>query len=205
MRRAPIGALVALCACATPTTTWRPATGAIRSSAGFSLRLPPGWMVLSRGPSSTNGFIAASRDGPGLQCIAAGVTALGPEGSPALNALAAWQRLPLYGSGGSGSGRALFIVSSSLGGEASPPEVVAFSGVPVAGLPGFRAEMAFVDPRGMPVRALVLGAISGDWVYWILYAAPARHYYELDLPTFEDVATTFRVGPLPRPPTEPPP
>ncbi len=202
-RAVGLGLVLGLSACA-PTRYWQRAAGPIRLSAGFSLALPAGWMVLSTGSSTATGSIAASRDGPGLQCIAAGVTNPLGAPSPELSALLAWQRLPLYFSFG-GEGKTALIVAGTLGGEAAPPEVIASTPVDLGGQPGFRAEVRWIDPTGLPVRAIILGATVGPHLYWILYAAPARHYFDLDLATFEEVASTFRIEPPPppKPPSDP--
>jgi len=191
--RVPAAAvLLFLSACVTPVH-WQPSAGEVRSSAGFSLVLPPGWMVLATSPNETSGGMAASREGPTLQCIAAGVTSAAGDASLPLSALKAWQRLPLYAAyGGSGSKNALLVVAT-LGGEATAPEVLSSSTSVVGGRPGFRAEVAWTDPHGLPVRSVVVGATVGAKLYWLLYAAPARHYYELDLATFEAVERTFRI------------
>jgi len=190
-------AAAALAACVTPTA-WRPSAGTIHSSEGFSVTLPAGWMVLAQEATQAQGAFAASRDGPGLQCIAAGVIEAGPGTSPALGALAVWQRLPLYASAGSGQGTS-FVVASTLGGEATPPEVVTSTEGALWGLPAVREELAWTDPRGLPVRAVVRGTTLGQRLYWILYVAPARHYFDLDLATFEEVARSFRIEPVQKP------
>jgi len=191
-----VGLVLGLAACV-PTRYWQPAAGPIRSSDGFSLVLPAGWMVLATGTVTTNGAVAASRDGPGLQCIAAGATNLAGATPPEVAALLAWQKLPLYTSGESAPRKAALLVAGTLGGEATPPEVTASAAADLSGRPGFRTEVAWNDPTGLRVRAVVRGALVGPRLYWVLYVAPARHYFELDLATFEEVARSFRIEPVP--------
>lgn len=187
-------ALGALSSCV-PRVHWQPSAGLLRSSSGFSITLPPGWMVLAQGANSTSGFVAASRDGPSLQCIAAGATGAPGNESPAISALKAWQRMPLYTTADSTGNKNAALVAATLGGEATPPVVEPSSPTVVGGRLGFRAEVKWNDPTGLPVRSVVLGAIVGPRLYWLLYAAPARHYFDLDLATFDEVARTFHIEP----------
>jgi hypothetical protein len=62
----------------------------------------------------------------------------------------------------------------------------------VAGQPGFRATVAFMD-EGLRRQAVLVGMLAGEDLWRLSYVAPARHYYELDLKTFEAALESFRV------------
>ena len=64
---------------------------------------------------------------------------------------------------------------------------------PVAGLPGFKLAYTFKAMNGLRLRRVHYGVLVRDGVYRILYQAPARYYFDKDLPTFERIRESFRI------------
>lgn len=51
--------------------------------------------------------------------------------------------------------------------------------------PGFRFELRYDTPRGLTYRGLVLAEIAGGTLSYLVYDAPAEHYFERDLASVE--------------------
>ena len=62
-----------------------------------------------------------------------------------------------------------------------------------AGLPGFKLVYAFRAENGLRLKRVHYGVMVRDWVYRVQYQAPARHYFDKDLATFERVRESFKV------------
>ncbi len=65
--------------------------------------------------------------------------------------------------------------------------------VRIGDAPGFRTSVAFKDEFGLKMRAVVAGVLLGDYAWQIAYVAPARHYYDHDLATFDRTLASFKV------------
>ena len=63
----------------------------------------------------------------------------------------------------------------------------------VAGFPGFKLVYTFRAGNGLRLKRAHYGVLVRDWVYRVQYQAPARHYFEKDLATFERVRESFKV------------
>lgn len=63
----------------------------------------------------------------------------------------------------------------------------------VAGQPGFRATVAFKDPDGLKFRAVVCGAIIEGYAWQVTYVAASRHYFDRDLPLFEQSLASLKI------------
>jgi hypothetical protein len=63
----------------------------------------------------------------------------------------------------------------------------------IAGAPGFRTTVAFKDAFGLKVKVVLCGVMIEDHAWQIAYVAPARHYFEQDLGTFDGALASFRV------------
>lgn len=63
----------------------------------------------------------------------------------------------------------------------------------VAGLSGFKLVYTFRAENGLRLKRVYYGVLVRGWVYRIQYQAPARYYFDKDLPTFERVLESFRV------------
>ena len=49
------------------------------------------------------------------------------------------------------------------------------------------------DKNGLRFKSVLLGFLNGDEFYLIRYTAAERYYFAKDLPTFEQLVTTFRL------------
>jgi hypothetical protein len=63
----------------------------------------------------------------------------------------------------------------------------------IAGAAGFRTTVALKDSFGLKVKAVLCGVMIDDHAWQIVYVAPARHYFEKDLATFDAALASFRV------------
>ncbi len=63
----------------------------------------------------------------------------------------------------------------------------------ISGQTGFRAVIAFRDSDGMKFKAVLAGVLVGSDLWRLVYVAPERHYFELDLATFDAALASFRV------------
>jgi len=53
--------------------------------------------------------------------------------------------------------------------------------------------VSFLDEHRHRRRAAFRGTLDRGTVYYVLYVAPERHYFALDLPVFEEVTPTLRL------------
>jgi hypothetical protein len=87
----------------------------------------------------------------------------------------------------------------------SNPEALNFQHVEttpatVAGRSGFRLVYAWKTKAGLPIRAMHYGFLDDAALYRVVYQAAARHYFERDLATFEQIRQTLRLtAPAPAP------
>lgn len=188
-------ASVLLAACGAPKA-WLPAeAGYSAPKAGFDVTVPQGWMRRNVGERE---LLYLTRDGSALQSIYVGSTELGkPLG------LGGGKRPITAGLSPQELGEA---VIDDLSSARSLSEVRVLESAPdrLAGRRGFRVVAAFRDSDGLRVRLAMHGAIDGGRMYWLLYVAPARHYFAVDLARFEEMARSFRLrAPAARAPAPP--
>lgn len=62
----------------------------------------------------------------------------------------------------------------------------------LGGRPAFRLVVAYRNKGGIKRQNVVYGIIVENALYRLTYGAPRRHYFELDLPTFEAVKTSWK-------------
>ncbi len=55
----------------------------------------------------------------------------------------------------------------------------------IGGAPGFRTTVSFKDEWGLKMKAVLCGMSVQDRAYRITYVAPARHYFDRDLPVLD--------------------
>ena len=65
--------------------------------------------------------------------------------------------------------------------------------ITIGGQPGFRAAVSFKDEWGMKMKAVVCGFAVGSRAFRISYLAPARHYFDKDLATFDAAVAGVQV------------
>jgi hypothetical protein len=63
----------------------------------------------------------------------------------------------------------------------------------LSGLQGFKLVYTFKTEGGLRLKRLHHGVMVGDWVYRIQFQAPVKHYFDRDLPTFEQVRESFKI------------
>jgi len=63
----------------------------------------------------------------------------------------------------------------------------------ISGKPGCRLRLAYRNKDGLRFRCQIYAFVSDGWFYWISYAAPARHYFDRDLPAVETMVRSFRL------------
>jgi hypothetical protein len=156
---------------------WREVGGAYDSGNWFgpriSMPLPVDWMMLNH----VEDGLLATRDGFNLQTIA--IVRVDP-GDP----LPHTKKKVVKGM--RPNELAEVLLDDLRGGSGvNGFTVVDTRPVTIGGSPGFRAAVAFKDEWGMRVRAVVCGTIVGSRAFRISYLAPARHYFDKDLATFD--------------------
>jgi hypothetical protein len=65
----------------------------------------------------------------------------------------------------------------------------------VSGAPAFKAVFTHKDTDGLRYKTVYYGVLKDDVFYGMRYTAPARHYFDADLRTFESVMANFRLQP----------
>jgi hypothetical protein len=190
MRLAVLLALaVAGCAGAKPKP-WVPAEGRfVAQASGFELVGPAGWMRRNA-PAGAETFIA-TRDGTPLQRILAGST---EEGKP----IGFGKSTRPLATGMSPAEVSELVIDGISSSESlTDVKVLESSPARLDGREGFHVLVAFKE-TGLSRRAAVYGAVGSGRLYWLLFVAPERHYFPLDLPTFEQVVSTLRIRAQPR-------
>jgi hypothetical protein len=70
--------------------------------------------------------------------------------------------------------------------------VVEDSPTALDGDPGYKVVIRYRSKAGLPRQAVHYGCIHTGLLYMLSYDAPQRHYYALDLPTFEAVKNSLK-------------
>lgn len=186
MRKAAALAVVALCAgCVTKHVPWEQIDGTYKWSTGwfgssFSIDLPEGWM----GATEVEGLVA-SRDGFSLQVIRVGRLEPGkalPHTKKTISATMTPQEIS-----------EVLVDDVRTSGAVKGLKVLENRPATISGERGFRTLLAFRNSDGLKSRAVLSGVLIGKNVWRIIYTAPERYYFDLDLPTFDKALTTFRV------------
>jgi hypothetical protein len=169
IRRAlAVAASLLAAGCAPRELAYAPAGGFYRYAPGFEVALPAGWVRTPRALGLT-----ATRDGLLLQSLWVHVERVSrsrlalPEEHAALVA----ER---------------FEAGARWKVDDVRPAVL-------SGAPGWRIAGTYRDADGLAYGAVIVGAVIGDRRWTVGYAAPARHYFALDLPTFDRAVASFRV------------
>ncbi|WP_242393124.1 hypothetical protein [Anaeromyxobacter oryzisoli] len=63
----------------------------------------------------------------------------------------------------------------------------------IAGKRGFRTTVGFRDGHGLRFKAVLCGVIAEGRAWQITYVAPARYYFDRDLPTFDSALGSLRI------------
>jgi len=73
-------------------------------------------------------------------------------------------------------------------------EIIENAPAAVGGYPGFKLHYAYRSEERLKMEGLFYGAIAGPWLYYVLYEAPAQHYFNKDLQVFEKTRNSFQIG-----------
>jgi hypothetical protein len=76
------------------------------------------------------------------------------------------------------------------GGEVQPKSLTPIT---LSGLSGFRSHFAIRDQKGAPREIVVVGAQRGNEVFYASYNALAIHYFQRDLPVFDQIVASIRL------------
>ena len=161
---------------------WLQVGGPYTSSAqGISVEFPEGWMRMN-----TKDVLLVTRDGVLLQYII--IQTL--DSSDALKYTKKTFRRGMLPQE---------VAEVILDNKASNPDTLNFKvaeNVPakVGGRPGFKAVYTYKNKDGLRLKGLFYGAMVGERFYGISYTAAARHFFDLDLKTFDKTFRTFRIN-----------
>jgi hypothetical protein len=64
----------------------------------------------------------------------------------------------------------------------------------VGGYPGFKLHYSYRIEDRLKIEGLFYGALVGPWLYYLLYEAPAQHYFIKDVSVFEVTRASFQIG-----------
>lgn len=184
MRRLlPTGFLILLaagCATAPPKPVWVAAEATFRVEKGnYAVELPTGWMRWNQEERVT-----ITRDGFSLQIIGVDRHEVG---KPLKHAKKRIERemLPQEISG-------ILIDDRTVMEDVASSEVLENVPAQLGGIDGFRFVLQLRLKNGEVRKFAMCGCRNGDWVYAVTYTAPARYYFQRDLPVFEGVSRSFR-------------
>jgi hypothetical protein len=182
IRCAVLASTVAV-ACASHRPQWVPVDGAFAPpSRRYTVELPRGWVRLGEGDA-----VVASREGLFLQRIDVFQQAVGKPLGGTRKAVSATM-LPQELSE---------LVQDALASSQGIQGFTVVENAPavLSGQPGFKLVVIYKDMDGLPMRSVLYGALFGQFLFELSYSAPERHYFDRDLPTFEQVLSTFRFAP----------
>jgi hypothetical protein len=177
----PLAAVLAVACASGPR--WVASQGTFAPLSGrYTIEFPQGWMRL--GDRDT---VVASRDGLFLQRIDVFQHETGK---------------PLGGtrkvvSPGMLPQEVAEVVQDALASSPAMQSVSVLSSAPASldGRPAFKLLVAYKHRDGLRMRSVIYGALVGESLYELSYSAPERHYFDRDLQSFEQVRSTFRIGP----------
>ena len=72
-------------------------------------------------------------------------------------------------------------------------EIIENAPATVGGYPGFKLHYTYRTEEKLKVEGLFYGAIVGPWLYYVLYEAPAQHYFKKDLQVFDRMLSSFQI------------
>lgn len=180
MKRIAAVAVLALASGCFPRATWVEAERDYQSPDDlYRIQLPDKWMRVN-----VDEALVVTRDGLNLQRIQLVRRELG---KPLPNS----KRAPRAGMDPAE-------LSELLSGELSSSEGV--SGVKVlesspatlSGAHGFKLVVAYKDEDGLKRKAVIYGLLGKKALWTAAYQAPQRHYFDLDIATFEKAVRTLR-------------
>ncbi|HJV65487.1 MAG TPA: hypothetical protein VJ550_07140 [Geomonas sp.] len=64
----------------------------------------------------------------------------------------------------------------------------------VGGKKGSLVRLAYTTKTGLKFRCQIYACLCGGWLYRVSYLAPARYYFDKDLPTVQNMMKTFVIN-----------
>lgn len=151
------------------------------ASQGFAVTLPVGWKKLN----AVKDILVISRDGLSLQMI---VITRDPIDKPLLYTKKKLNKDMLPQEAAEVVKDELFS-NSKLGNV----ELIEEDPATIGGYSGFKLVDQYHPQDGPMMKAVKYGLIQKDWYYELTYSAPARHYFDKDVATFEKIKNSFRI------------
>jgi hypothetical protein len=189
IRSLPFVALVAAAAlttgCFQKTTPWDPIGGRYDSGnwfgARFALDLPSDWMMMN---FVENGLIA-TRDGFNIQMVRVRKMKYGEE-LPHTKKKVTKDMAPAD---------VAEVLLDNLRSDVSANALKVLETRPatIAGQKGFRTTVAFKNGHGLRYKAVLCGVLAEGRAWQISYVAPARHYFDRDLPAFDAALASMKI------------
>jgi hypothetical protein len=157
------------------------------SEYGFDVTVPDGWYRAMRGEASE--ALVVTRDGLALQQIVISRAPVDKELKHTKRRFDA--KLPPHE-----------LAEITLDNMRSDPAVHVFAveeNVPatINGRQGYKVVYTWALKGGYRLKRVHYGFLDGTWVYQIVYQAAARHYFDRDLATFEQMRESFQVNATP--------
>ena len=175
--------LVTIAACVPQWARVSDANAAAQTESGYVATLPAGWVRLSN-PLAKNESLA-SRDGVRVQWLVVG-SRKAAEAFPRIQKQAQKNALPTE--------LADLEIAEQI--ALMKPLVIKVAGstaVTVAGQRGFRLLTEYKTETGLTMRRLTVAWLSGDYYSFARFEAPALHYFQRDLPAFEQVLKSIQL------------
>jgi hypothetical protein len=72
-------------------------------------------------------------------------------------------------------------------------EIVENAPATLGGYPGFKLHYSYRTEEELKLEGLLYGALVGDWLYYIVYEAPAQHYFAKDVQLFERTRSSLDI------------
>jgi hypothetical protein len=171
----------------------------VATSENFAVNLPQGWWqhnlsndqlaefikILEKRRKLSWDRLRLTRDGLLLQQIAIGRVPVADELPYSKRKLAA-NMIPL---------EAAEVMSNNFRSNPNLSRTKILENAPatLGGYPGFRLHYTFATEEGLNVEGLFYGTLVGQSLYYVLYEAPAQHYFAKDLQLFENTRSSFEI------------
>jgi hypothetical protein len=172
--------LLALAGC---LATWQPGGAPYTTSnGGYTLRVPAGWFFIE----DTRDRVLATKDGLILQRLAIETHDTKdplPQSKRALSASLTSLELAEAVADDLRADRNLHGL-----------EIKETTAAQIDGRPGFRIVLSFHTEDKLRVSQTIYGCLEKQKLYLLNFSAPTRHYFERDLPVFEETVRSFRFG-----------
>lgn len=180
-----VGLALVLPGCWQKTTPWDPIGGRYDSGnwfgARFALDLPRDWMMLN----FVEDGLVATRDGFNIQVIKVRKIKFDAD-------LPHTKKKVQKGMSPTELAEILLDDLRS-DGSANALKVLETRPATLAGQKGFRTTVSFKDSHGLKHKAVLCGVVAENRAWQIVYRAPARHYFDRDLPAFDAALASMKI------------